>query len=173
MKYAQAQNKNDKHQIRIGPAGWSYTDWEGTVYPPHGSRFDPLAYLSSFFDTIEINSPFYRIPPPSHSKSWIRRVSSNPDFKFTTKIFRGFTHERAQPGAEEIKAFRNYLDPKEELAPWVERIQTMAREKETYVITNNHFRGQAIVNAADLKDALGQMAKMPPQLKEVYGERVH
>ena len=39
-------------KIRIGPAGWSYTDWEGTVYPPHGSRFDPLAYLASFFDTM-------------------------------------------------------------------------------------------------------------------------
>jgi len=41
-----------------GPAGWSYKDWEGTVYPPHGSKFDQLAYLASFFDTIEINSPF-------------------------------------------------------------------------------------------------------------------
>ena len=28
------------HTIRIGPAGWSYKDWEGIVYPPHGSRFD-------------------------------------------------------------------------------------------------------------------------------------
>jgi hypothetical protein len=39
------------------------------------------------------------------------------------------------------------------------------------VITNNHFRGQAIVNAADLKEALGQNGKMPPQLVEVYRER--
>src|SRR5947209_11884553 len=97
--------------IRVGPAGWSYTDWEGTVYPPHGSRFDPLAYLASFFDTIEINSPFYRIPPPTHPKSWIRRVASNPDFKFTTKIYRGFTHESATPPKEDVKSFRNYLDP--------------------------------------------------------------
>lgn len=274
------------HQIRVGPAGWSYSDWEGTVYPKHGSRFDALAYLSSFFDTIEINSPFYRIPPPTHSKSWIRRVAGNPDFKFTTKIFRGFTHDQGKFAPEDVKAFRNYLDPlmeanrlgavllqfpwsfkntpesteklehlfehfaayplalevrhasfqndaflqfldernvswvnvdqplfhdsvkpadastgpvsyvrlhgrnyekwfaheeswerynylytKEELGPWVDRIKTMAREKDTYVITNNHFRGQAIVNAADLKEALGQSAKMPPQLRELYGER--
>src|SRR2546427_11616963 len=98
MRYA--QNKIVKlltnaaeHQIRIGPAGWSYKDWEGTVYPPHGSKFDPLAYLASFFDTIEINSPFYRIPPPQHARSWVRRVGGNPDFKFATKVFRGFTHE--------------------------------------------------------------------------------
>src|SRR6185369_4319331 len=92
---------------------------EGTVYPPHGSKFDPLAYLASFFDTIEINSPFYRIPPPQHAKSWVRRVSANRDFQFTTKVFRGFTHEDASAAGsggatlvdEDVKAFRNYLDP--------------------------------------------------------------
>jgi uncharacterized protein YecE (DUF72 family) len=277
---------SDARRIRIGPAGWSYTDWEGTVYPPHGSRFDPLAYLASFFDTIEINSPFYRIPPPTHPKSWIRRVESNPDFKFTTKIYRGFTHESAKSSPDDVKNFRKYLDPlleasrlgavllqypwsfknspesieklgkvfrdfdgyplalevrhasfqneefigfldahnvswvnvdqplfsdsvkpadtvtgpvayvrlhgrnyekwfahqeswerynylysKDELEPWVRRIESMARSKETYVITNNHFRGQAIVNAADLKEALGQSGKMPPQLNELYGKR--
>jgi len=274
------------HKIRIGPAGWSYTDWEGTVYPKHGSRFDALAYLASFFDTIEINSPFYRIPPPTHSKSWVRRVASNPDFKFTTKIYRGFTHDSAKTSPDDVKGFRNYLDPlmdasrlgavllqypwsfkntpesvekleklfrdfenyplalevrhatfqndeffrfldqhnvawvnvdqplfhesvkpsdtvtgplayvrlhgrnyekwfaheeswerynylysKDELKPWVDRIERMAQSKETYVIANNHFRGQAIVNAADLKEALGQNGKMPPQLREIYGER--
>jgi len=274
-------------KIRIGPAGWSYTDWEGTVYPPHGSRFDPLAYLAQFFDTIEINSPFYRIPPPTHAKSWVRRVASNRDFKFTTKIFRGFTHDAKELKAGDVDAFRAYLDPlaaadrlgavllqypwsfrnseasrdklaslfrdfdgfplavevrhasfqeeefirfldehgvawvnvdqplfhdsvkpadtvtgqigyvrlhgrnyekwfahaeswerynylysKEELAPWVERIGRMAaNEKDVYVITNNHFRGQAIVNAVDLQEALGMEAKMPPQVASVYAER--
>lgn len=275
-----------QHAVRIGPAGWSYTDWEGTVYPKHGSRFDHLAYLASFFDTIEINSPFYRIPPPTHAKSWIRRVSSNPDFKFTSKVFRNFTHERAAISDDEVKAFRNYLDPlmdsgrlgaillqfpwsfrnepdsiahleklfaalapypkalevrhatfqndefirwldeegvswvnvdqplfhesvkpadtatgpvayvrlhgrnyekwfahaeswerynylysKDELEPWVERIHAMAKNKDTFVITNNHFRGQAIVNAGNLKEALGQGGKLPPQLKETYPDR--
>ena len=49
----------------------------------------------------------------------------------------------------------NYLYSKEELAPWVDRIQTMAQAKETYVVTNNHFRGQAIVNAVELEESLG------------------
>ena len=66
----------------------------------------------------------------------------------------------------------NYLYTKEELTHWVERIQRMAEKAEAYVITNNHFRGQAIVNAADLKEALGQPAKLPPQLKIAYGQRV-
>ena len=100
-----------EHQIRVGPAGWSYKDWEGTVYPKHGAKFDHLAYLASFFDTIEINSPFYRIPPPAHSQSWVRRVADNPDFKFTTKVFRGFTHDDAEIAPADVKAFRAYLDP--------------------------------------------------------------
>src|SRR5688500_9329186 len=78
---------------------------------PHGSKFDHLAYLASFFDTIEINSPFYRIPPPTHAKSWVRRVASNPEFRFTTKVFRGFTHEKAALAEGDISAFKTYLDP--------------------------------------------------------------
>jgi uncharacterized protein YecE (DUF72 family) len=253
------------------------------VYPPHGSRFDHLAYLASFFDTIEINSPFYRIPPPTHAKSWVKRVAANEEFKFTTKVFRGFTHEDAPLVADDVKAFRNYLDPlmeadklgavllqfpwsfrnspesrerlvalfdalreypkalevrhatfqepafvdfieehgvswvnvdqplfndsvkpadtvtgpvgyarlhgrnyekwfahaeswerynylysKKELEPWAARIRTMAAQKETYVVTNNHFRGQAILNAGDLKDALGIEGELPPQLAVAY-----
>ncbi|MEO8380814.1 MAG: DUF72 domain-containing protein [Acidobacteriota bacterium] len=276
----------ETQKIRVGPAGWSYKDWEGTVYPPHGSKFDPLSYLAGFFDTIEINSPFYRIPPPTHPKSWIRRVSENPSFRFTTKVFRGFTHEDAPLADDEVNAFRAYLDPlmesgllgaillqfpwsfrntdasrerlanlfrafaaypkalevrhatfqvpevyaflaehdvswvnvdqplfsdsvkpddtvtgpvgyarlhgrnyekwfahgeswerynylysREELEPWVERVETMASRQETYVITNNHFRGQAILNAGDLKGRLGQDPALPPQLREVYPER--
>jgi uncharacterized protein YecE (DUF72 family) len=50
-------------RIRIGPAGWSSPDWEGQVYPkPKPRGFDPLAYLAQYFDTIEINSTFSRIP---------------------------------------------------------------------------------------------------------------
>lgn len=273
-------------KIRIGPAGWSYKDWEGIVYPPHGSKFDPLGYLAGFFDTIEINSPFYRIPPPAHAKSWARRVTHNPEFKFTTKVFRAFTHEQATLPDADVKAFRDYLDPlmesdrlgavllqfpwsfrnnpesrvrlvelfrafaeypkalevrhatfqepetyeflaehdvswvnvdqplfsdsvkpddtvtgpvayarlhgrnyekwfahseswerynylysARELAPWVERIGRMAQSRDTYVVTNNHFRGQAILNAGDLKGSLGLGGELPPQLKEAYPDR--
>lgn len=277
---------NETTKIRVGPAGWSYKDWEGVVYPPHGSKFDPLGYLARYFDTIEINSPFYRIPPPTHAKSWVKRVASNENFRFTTKIFRGFTHETGPLADADAKAFRNYLDPlmdagrlgailmqfpwsfkntpesraklvelfeafkdypkslevrhatfqepelyaflddhdvgwvnvdqplfhdsvkpadtvtgpvayarlhgrnyekwfahgeswerynylysAQELEPWVERIEHMATSKDTYVITNNHFRGQAILNAGDLKESLGQDATLPPQLKEAYPDR--
>ena len=60
--------------IHIGPAGWSYKDWEGVVYPQKpGKNFDPLEYLARFFDTIEINSSFYRPPTTTTTESWARR----------------------------------------------------------------------------------------------------
>ena len=50
--------------IRFGPAGWDYPDWRGKVYPKPAPRgFDPLAYLATFFDVVEVNSTFYRPQP--------------------------------------------------------------------------------------------------------------
>ena len=72
--------------IHIGPAGWSYKDWEETVYPQKpGKNFDPLEYLARFFNTIEINSSFYRPPAPTTTKAWVNRVSANKQFTFTAK----------------------------------------------------------------------------------------
>src|SRR6478736_2371461 len=85
------------NEIRVGPAGWSYKDWEGVVYPQKpGPRFDPLEYLSRFFDTIEINSSFYRSPTAKTATSWASRVAGNPRFNFTAKLHRIFTHERGR-----------------------------------------------------------------------------
>ena len=267
-----------KPVIRIGPAGWSYKDWEGTVYPQKpGKNFDPLEYLARFFNTIEINSSFYRPPTPSTTEAWVRRVAQTKDFNFTAKLYRTFTHERGKATKEDEKAFRegmeplvkagklgalllqfpwsfkntdedrvyltqllerfreyplvlevrhsswntehiyewleergvgicnidqpvfsrsirpgsvttspvgyvrmhgrnyqnwfrdkaprderyNYLYSLDELDPWLTRIKEVAKQtRETYVITNNHFRGQAVVNALEIKAALNE-ARVP------------
>jgi uncharacterized protein YecE (DUF72 family) len=98
--------------IRVGPAGWSYEDWEGIVYPPKkGSKFDPLAYLADFFDTIELNNTFYRPPTPQMGKSWANRVQANPRFKFTAKLYRKFTHQREALTEADEGAFKAGLTP--------------------------------------------------------------
>ena len=260
------------NKTRIGPAGWSYKDWEGVVYPQKpGAKFDPLSYLVRFFDTIEINSSFYRPPDASIAKAWAKRVAENPDFRFTAKLHRVFTHDRGKATEEDEKTFRqgidplaeagklgalllqfpwsfkntdderayltklinrfkdypliievrhaswnipaiyeelesrevgicnidqpvfsrsikpsalttsplgyvrlhgrnyqnwfrdeavrderyNYLYSADELEPWIARIKEVARQtKETYVITNNHFLGKAVVNALEIKSTL-------------------
>ncbi len=98
--------------IRIGPAGWSYQDWEGIVYPPRkGAKFDPLVYLSGYFDTIELNNTFYRIPTPQMANSWAKRVQASPRFKFTVKLFRNFTHDRENITPEDASAFKTGVHP--------------------------------------------------------------
>ena len=260
------------NRIRIGPAGWSYKDWEGTVYPKKpGAKFDPLEYLARFFDTIEINSSFYRPFTSATANTWVRRVAARADFMFTAKLHRVFTHERGKATADDEKSVRegmdalatpgklgamllqfpwsfkntdeerlylgklldrfkdyplvleirhsswnnpqiyewleeigvgicnvdqplfarsikpaalttahvgyvrlhgrnyqdwfrekaprddryNYLYSLDELEPWIARIKEIAaKTKEAYVITNNHFRGQAVVNALEIKSTL-------------------
>lgn len=99
--------------IRFGPAGWSYDDWKGIVYPdPPPKKFDPLAYLAGYFDTLEVNSTFYRPAAASTAKSWARRVAGNPDFLFTAKLWKRFTHERKEAWtADEVALARAGFDP--------------------------------------------------------------
>ncbi|HLO01090.1 MAG TPA: DUF72 domain-containing protein [Pyrinomonadaceae bacterium] len=277
------------NKIRIGPAGWAYKDWEGIVYPQKpGAKFDPLEYLAQFFDTIEINSSFYRPFSISTAEAWVRRVGGAPDFMFTAKLNRVFTHERGKATAADEKQVRegmdalqsagklgalllqfpwsfkntdddrvylakllekfseyplvleirhsswnnpqiyewleqlgvgicnvdqplfaksikpaglatsqigyvrlhgrnyqdwfrekaprddryNYLYSLDELEPWIARIkQIAAKTKESYVITNNHFRGQAVVNALEIKATIEEERVFAPMpLIEKYPE---
>lgn len=65
----------------------------------------------------------------------------------------------------------DYLYTHEELNGWlqkIERIRAMAAE--VYAITNNHYRGQAVVNAFELQTGLGiqKEAPLPESLLETY-----
>ena len=100
-------------EIRVGVAGWSYPDWEGVVYPgvkPRG--FDPLRYLAGYFDCLEVNSTFYRIPPPRMAERWFRAVEDRPRFRFTAKAWEGFTHGAEGEWTEaDANAFREAVEP--------------------------------------------------------------
>jgi uncharacterized protein YecE (DUF72 family) len=105
------ENRRTPEYIRVGPAGWSYLDWKGQVYPtPQPRGFDPLGYLAQYFDTIEINSTFYRIPDAKMTQRWVSRVADHPDFRFTAKLWQGFTHEGTASVADEA-AFRHAMAP--------------------------------------------------------------
>ncbi|HYY70013.1 MAG TPA: DUF72 domain-containing protein [Terriglobales bacterium] len=85
--------------VRIGTAGWAYKDWEGIVYPPGLKRTQhPAEYLARYFDVIEINTSFYGPIKPDLAKMWSRKVAAvNPEFQFTAKLYKAFTHA---PGGE-------------------------------------------------------------------------
>ncbi|MBN2239394.1 MAG: DUF72 domain-containing protein [Dehalococcoidales bacterium] len=78
--------------IYIGTSGWSYPKgegtWKGYFYP--AGKINELEYYSQFFNTVELNSSFYRPPNPEYAKNWAKRT---PDgFLFTVKLWQKFTH---------------------------------------------------------------------------------
>lgn len=105
--------------IRVGPAGWSYADWEGRVYPaakPPG--FHALSFLARYFDTIEIDSTFYAMPRAEHAVRWAALVADRPAFRFLVKLNREFTHASDAAGGTKTEAwadlaseFRAGIDP--------------------------------------------------------------
>jgi len=95
--------------ISIGPAGWSYRDWIGPVYPAAG-KVDELRFIARYFDCIELNSSFYRTPSPRLVRSWADRTADKAGFTFTIKVLQRFTHERSGD-ADEAKRFIHTFDP--------------------------------------------------------------
>jgi uncharacterized protein YecE (DUF72 family) len=81
--------------IRIGTSGWNYPGgrgtWNGVFYPARRPRgFDELSYYAEHFDTVEVNSTFYRAPDPALVSRWLARTP--PEFLFSVKLYQKFTH---------------------------------------------------------------------------------
>jgi uncharacterized protein YecE (DUF72 family) len=101
-----------KSEYYFGIAGWSYPDWIGVVYPSkRNARIDELSYLAEYFDSIELNNTFYRIPVSKIVESWAKRVSHNSKFRFTAKLWQGFTHDKKGFSEADVTLFRQSMDP--------------------------------------------------------------
>jgi uncharacterized protein YecE (DUF72 family) len=92
--------------IRLGTSGWNYPSgqgtWNGVFYPARRPRgFDELRYYAEHFDTVEVNSTFYRMPEAAQTKRWIERTG--PDFLFSVKLFQKFTHPDMYLAREGVK----------------------------------------------------------------------
>jgi uncharacterized protein YecE (DUF72 family) len=110
--------------VLIGTSGWNYPGgngtWNGVFYPTRRSKgFDELAYYAEHFNTVEVNSTFYRSPEPAASMAWLRRTPSS--FLFSVKLYQKFTHPDMylkRPGVTgwdvsrgDLDAFRLGIDP--------------------------------------------------------------
>ena len=75
---------SDQRSIRIGCSGWNYAHWrEGVFYPPRLPATKWLEHYAQFFDTVEVNSTFYRLPRRASVARWV--AQSPPDFVFAIK----------------------------------------------------------------------------------------
>jgi uncharacterized protein YecE (DUF72 family) len=91
-----ADGPASRPRLYIGTSGWSYPKgagtWDGTFYPARLADKDKLAFYARYFNTVEINSSFYRPPSPYAAKAWASKVPD--DFRFTAKLWQKFTHPK-------------------------------------------------------------------------------
>jgi uncharacterized protein YecE (DUF72 family) len=100
-------------QLRIGCSGWNYAHWRERVYPKGCPASRWLEYYATLFDTVEVNTTFYRLPKRDAVARWVEQTP--PDFLFTVKMSRYVTH------------LKRLTDVEGGLARFYERIEPLTR----------------------------------------------
>lgn len=92
----------------LGTCGWSYQEWVGMFYP--NNRVAKLPFYAKVFDTVEVDSSFYRMPTKSMVNGWEK--ATGPAFKFSLKLPKVITHDRELIGVDdELDAFLDVIKP--------------------------------------------------------------
>ena len=97
-----------KSRIYIGCSGFSNRDWKGFFFPEELPPKEQLNFYSTQFNTVEINSTFYRRPRAQTLENWCQRTDE--DFKFFIKIPKTITHiKRLKETAAETADFCQHI----------------------------------------------------------------
>lgn len=95
----------------MGCCGWSYLrvqEFPTEISKTYSSKLQAYAKL---FDTVEINSSFYRLPRISTAEKWRKEADEiNPGFEFTVKAFKGVTHLHRFQKKESLDAYEVIAD---------------------------------------------------------------
>jgi uncharacterized protein YecE (DUF72 family) len=97
-------------EVRVGCSGWMYDDWRGRLYPERAPKRSWLELYAEQFDTVEVNSTFYRLAKPAAVANWV--AETPPDFVFAVKASRYLTHIKRLVDIEEgVQRFYDALAP--------------------------------------------------------------
>jgi uncharacterized protein YecE (DUF72 family) len=131
----------------------------------HGSWDGP-----GFYELLRENgAAFCNIDQPVFKNSiGPSAVSTSPEFAYVR--FHGRNHENWFREGAGRDARYDYLYAKDELGDWIERIKELGKKSgKVYVITNNHYRGQAMANALQIRNMItGDKVDIPDLLLEKY-----
>ena len=96
--------------IRVGCSGWNYKDWRVTFYPDGLPARRWLEAYAEHFDTVEVNTTFYRLPARSAVENWVRQTPEG--FGFTVKASRYLTHiRRLRDVADGVARLAERIEP--------------------------------------------------------------
>jgi uncharacterized protein YecE (DUF72 family) len=142
-----------------------FAEYPLAVEVRHASWDEPAFYAA----LRERRAAFCNIDQPLFKNSiGPSAVSTSPEFAYVR--FHGRNAEnwfREDAGRDDRY---DYLYAKDELGDWVARIKELgAKSGKVYVITNNHYRGQAMANALQIRNMItGRKVDVPGLLLEKY-----
>jgi uncharacterized protein YecE (DUF72 family) len=79
-------------EIRLGTSSFTADGWNGSFYPRGMKSADYLGYYSKRFDTVEVDSTFYRCPTVEAVRNWA--LKTPPGFIFSLKVPQTITHQK-------------------------------------------------------------------------------
>ena len=117
--------------ILVGCSGWSYDDWVGPFYPVEQAKRkgDWFAYYAQFFNTVEINSTFYRPPGERQVQSWIKKAEKLKGFEYSVKVPQLVTHDALVEGNLERALF------------WAATFERTSKRPNGEFVPRQHSRG--------------------------------
>jgi uncharacterized protein YecE (DUF72 family) len=96
-------------EIHIGTSAFTAAGWEAAFYPAGMKPADYLTYYATKFDTVEVDSTFYRTPSVATVNGWARKVPEG--FVLAAKIPQIITHEKVlQNCDDDLKHFLETMD---------------------------------------------------------------
>jgi uncharacterized protein YecE (DUF72 family) len=96
--------------VRVGCSGWNYADWRGRLYPEGLGTGRWLERYAEVFDTVEVNSTFYRLAKPDAVRRWVEQTPD--DFVFSVKASRYLTHvRRLRQMKQGVERFYEAIEP--------------------------------------------------------------
>jgi uncharacterized protein YecE (DUF72 family) len=96
--------------VRIGCSGWNYDDWRGRLYPEGLGKARWLSRYAEEFETVEVNSTFYRLASRDAVARWVEQTPSG--FIFALKASRYLTHIRRLRDLEQgIERYYERIEP--------------------------------------------------------------
>jgi uncharacterized protein YecE (DUF72 family) len=96
--------------VRVGCSGWNYRDWRGLVYPEGLPANRWLEHYATLFETVEVNSTFYRLASRDAVERWVRQTPD--DFVFALKASRYLTHIKRLANLDQgVRRFYERIEP--------------------------------------------------------------
>jgi uncharacterized protein YecE (DUF72 family) len=134
----------EEAKIRVGTSAFTADGWVGSFYPKGMQPRDFLSFYATKFDTVEVDSTYYRTPALSTAQGWYAKTP--PGFVFAVKVPQVITHEKV------------LVDCDEDLSHFLKTMEALGEKLGPVLFQFGYF------NNAKFKSGAEFMARLKPFL---------